>query len=42
MGTSLEDPRELALRKALYRSIGETYPFHGRGQEERVFHSTTS
>jgi CubicO group peptidase (beta-lactamase class C family) len=29
MGTSLEDPRELALRKALYQSIGETHPFHG-------------
>jgi len=37
MGTSLEDPRELALRTALYRSIGETYPFHGRRQEERVW-----
>jgi CubicO group peptidase (beta-lactamase class C family) len=42
MGTYLEDPRELALRKALYRSIGQTPPFQGRGQEERVFHSTTS
>jgi CubicO group peptidase (beta-lactamase class C family) len=42
MGTYLEDPRELALRKALYRSIGEIYPFSGPGQEERVFHSTTS
>jgi CubicO group peptidase (beta-lactamase class C family) len=27
MGTYLEDPRERALRKALYRSIGETSPF---------------
>ena len=26
MGTSLEDPRELALRTALYRSIGEPLP----------------
>jgi CubicO group peptidase (beta-lactamase class C family) len=29
MGTSLEDPRELALRTALYQSIGETHPFLG-------------
>jgi CubicO group peptidase (beta-lactamase class C family) len=42
MGAYLEDPRELALRNALYRSIGETNPFHGRGPEERVFPSTTS
>jgi CubicO group peptidase (beta-lactamase class C family) len=42
MGTYLEDPRELALRKALYQSIGETSPFHGRGQEEHVSHSTPS
>ncbi len=42
MGTYLEDPRELALRKALYRSIGESHPFHGRGPEESVFRSTTS
>ncbi len=36
LGTYLEDPRELALRAALYRSIGETSPFHGRGPEESV------
>ena len=41
MGTYLEDPRERALRTALYRSIGETPPFQVRGQEERVFQSTT-
>jgi CubicO group peptidase (beta-lactamase class C family) len=41
MGSHLEDPRELALRTALYRSLGETYPFQVRGQEERVFQSTT-
>ena len=28
MGTYLEDPRDIALRKALYRSIGETDPYH--------------
>jgi len=28
MGTSLEDPRELALRNAMYRSIGETDLYH--------------
>jgi len=28
MGTSLEDPREHALRNAMYRSIGETDPYH--------------
>ena len=27
---SLEDPRDLALRKALYRSIGEADVYHGR------------
>ncbi len=31
MGTYLEDPRELALRKALYHSIGEAYPFNECG-----------
>ena len=41
MGSHLEDPRELALRTALYRSLGETPPFQVRGQEERVFQSTT-
>jgi len=30
MGTSLVDPRDLALRTAMYRSIGETDPYHGR------------
>jgi CubicO group peptidase (beta-lactamase class C family) len=29
MGSSLQDPRELALRKALYSSIGQTHPFQG-------------
>jgi CubicO group peptidase (beta-lactamase class C family) len=42
MGTYLEDPRELALRTALYRSLGETPPFNVRGPEESVFPSTTS
>ena len=28
MGGSLEDPREVALRRAMYRSIGETDPYH--------------
>jgi len=41
MGTYLEDPRELALRNALYRSIGETHPFTVRGPEESVPRSTT-
>jgi hypothetical protein len=41
MGTYLEDPRELALRAAMYQSIGETPPFDARSQEKRVFQSTT-
>jgi CubicO group peptidase (beta-lactamase class C family) len=28
MGTHFEDPREGALRRAMYRSIGETDPYH--------------
>jgi CubicO group peptidase (beta-lactamase class C family) len=28
MGTYLIDPRDMALRKAMYRSIGETDPYH--------------
>jgi CubicO group peptidase (beta-lactamase class C family) len=28
MGTSLTDPRDLALRTAMYRSIGETDLYH--------------
>jgi CubicO group peptidase (beta-lactamase class C family) len=28
MGTRLEDPREAALRRAMYRSIGVTDPYH--------------
>jgi len=32
MGTSLEDPRDLALRSAMYRSIGKTDPYHERAQ----------
>ena len=28
MGARLQDPRETALRRALYRSIGETEPYH--------------
>ncbi|HWR26458.1 MAG TPA: serine hydrolase domain-containing protein [candidate division Zixibacteria bacterium] len=28
MNRYLEDPRDLALRTAMYRSIGETYPYH--------------
>lgn len=28
MGAHLEDPREAALRRAMYRSIGETDPYH--------------
>jgi CubicO group peptidase (beta-lactamase class C family) len=30
MGTYLEDPRDIALRKAMYRSIGETDPYNNR------------
>jgi len=33
MGTSLEDPRELALRTAVYRSIGERLPSRARGTQ---------
>jgi len=36
MGTSLEDPRELALRTAMYRSIGETDPYHERGEQSNA------
>ena len=32
MGTSLEDPRDLALRSAMYRSIGKSDPYHERAQ----------
>jgi CubicO group peptidase (beta-lactamase class C family) len=32
MGTSLTDPRELALRNAMYRSIGDTDPYHSGAQ----------
>ena len=42
MGTYLEDPRDLALRTAMYQSIGETPPFLVRSPEERVFRNTTS
>jgi CubicO group peptidase (beta-lactamase class C family) len=42
MRTYLEDPRERALRTAMYRSIGETPPFQVRGTEESVLQSTTS
>ncbi len=35
-------PRDLALRDAMYRSIGEPHPFHARGLEESVSRSTTS
>ena len=42
MGTCLEDSRDLALRTAMYQSIGETSSFHTRSPEERVFQSTTS
>jgi CubicO group peptidase (beta-lactamase class C family) len=41
MGTYLEDPRDLALRTAMYQSIGETPSFHARGLEESVSRSTT-
>jgi CubicO group peptidase (beta-lactamase class C family) len=42
MSTYLSDPRDLALRDAMYRSIGEPHPFHARGPEESVLRSTTS
>jgi CubicO group peptidase (beta-lactamase class C family) len=29
MGAYLEDPREVALRRAMYQSIGEPYPYPG-------------
>jgi CubicO group peptidase (beta-lactamase class C family) len=41
MGTYMEDPRDLALRTAMYQSIGETPSFHARGLEESVSRSTT-
>ena len=41
MGSQLVDPRDLALRTALYQSIGETPSFHARGLEESVSRSTT-
>ncbi len=41
MGTYLEDPRERALRTAMYQSIGETPPFLVRSPEERILRSTT-
>jgi hypothetical protein len=42
MGSQLEDPRDLALRTAMYHSIGETPPFLVRSPEERVLRSATS
>jgi CubicO group peptidase (beta-lactamase class C family) len=42
MGSQLEDPRDLALRTAFYRSIGEMPPLYAPGPEERVLRSTTS
>lgn len=33
MGPYLIDPRDIALRKAMYRSIGETDPYHERGEQ---------
>lgn len=33
MGTYLMDPRDFALRNAMYRSIGETDPYHERGEQ---------
>jgi len=41
VGTHLVDPRDLALRTALYRSIGQTPSFHARGLEASVSGSTT-
>jgi len=35
MGAHLEDPREIALRSAMYRSIGETDPALVRGSSRR-------
>jgi CubicO group peptidase (beta-lactamase class C family) len=35
MGAYLEDPREIALRTAMYRSIGETDPALVRGRSRR-------
>ncbi len=32
----LQDPRDHALRTAVYRSIGVTDPYHARGQEEMI------
>jgi CubicO group peptidase (beta-lactamase class C family) len=40
MDTYLEDPRDLVLRDAMYRSIGEPHPFHERGLEESGSRST--
>lgn len=42
MGTDMEDPRDSALRAAMYRAIGETSPFPVRAPEERILRSTTS
>jgi CubicO group peptidase (beta-lactamase class C family) len=42
MGTYLEDPRDLALRAAMYRAIGEAHPVPVRGPEAYADRSTTS
>ncbi len=42
VGSHLVDPRDRALRTALYRSTGEPRPFYARSPEESVFQSTTS
>jgi CubicO group peptidase (beta-lactamase class C family) len=36
MGTYLEDPRELAMRTAMYRSLGETPPSRARPRRARL------
>jgi CubicO group peptidase (beta-lactamase class C family) len=41
MGTYLMDPRDIALRAALYRSIGETPPWETSDQDEHALHSAT-
>jgi CubicO group peptidase (beta-lactamase class C family) len=35
MGTSMTDPRDLALRTTMYRSVGETDPYHARRAIQR-------
>ena len=41
MGTYITDPRDIALRKAMYLSIGQPNPFKEKGKQSESFGSVT-